>query len=168
MNPVISVANISKVYGGGHRALNNVSLDIHKGEILAEFSGALPRTSILNWLDEHLPDDRKKTLYSEIYELLSEGGVFLNLEHVASETPAGVELFDQYFIDHLFDFHSKSDPAVERSGISNSYYSRPDKNENILALVDEQCEWLRDIGFEDVDCFFKVFELALFGGRKLH
>lgn len=35
MNPVISVANISKVYGGGHRALNNVSLDIHKGEILA-------------------------------------------------------------------------------------------------------------------------------------
>ena len=32
---MISVANISKVYDGGHRALNNVSLNIHKGEILA-------------------------------------------------------------------------------------------------------------------------------------
>ncbi len=28
------------------------------------------------------------------------------------------------------------------------------------------CEWLRQIGFEDVDCFFKVFELALFVGKK--
>jgi hypothetical protein len=25
---------------------------------------------------------------------------------------------------------------------------------------------LRDIGFVDVDCYFKVFELAVFGGRK--
>jgi hypothetical protein len=35
-----------------------------------------------------------------------------------------------------------------------------------LALVDVQCGWLREIGFQDVDCFFKVFELALLGGRK--
>ena len=26
--------------------------------------------------------------------------------------------------------------------------------------------WLRQIGFQDVDCYFKAFELALFGGRK--
>jgi hypothetical protein len=38
--------------------------------------------------------------------------------------------------------------------------------EYILAPVDLQCAWLRLIGFQDVDCFFKVFELALFGGRK--
>ncbi|SPE57295.1 hypothetical protein SBV1_270094 [Verrucomicrobia bacterium] len=30
----------------------------------------------------------------------------------------------------------------------------------------EQCQWLREIGFENVDCYFKVFELALFGGTK--
>ncbi len=35
MNSVISVTNLSKVYGGGHRALNDVSLDIRAGEILA-------------------------------------------------------------------------------------------------------------------------------------
>lgn len=35
MNPVISVTNLSKVYSNGHRALNNISLDIHCGEILA-------------------------------------------------------------------------------------------------------------------------------------
>ena len=45
-------------------------------------------------------------------------------------------------------------------------YNRPDKKENLLAPVEAQCEELRRIGFEDVDCFFKLFELALFGGRK--
>ena len=35
MNSVISVSNLSKVYGSGHRALNDVSLDIRSGEILA-------------------------------------------------------------------------------------------------------------------------------------
>ena len=46
------------------------------------------------------------------------------------------------------------------------YKKRPDKKENILARVEMQCDWIREIGYSDVDCFFKVFELALFGGRK--
>ncbi|MFA6173125.1 MAG: methyltransferase [Kiritimatiellales bacterium] len=114
----------------------------------------------------HQPDERKRELYSEIFDLLSPGGIFLNLEHVASETQPGQELFDEFFIDSLYNFHSRSDPSAKREEIANSYYKRPDKNENILSPVSKQCQWLRDIGFADVDCFFKVFELALFGGRK--
>ncbi|MCX5817135.1 MAG: class I SAM-dependent methyltransferase [Proteobacteria bacterium] len=114
----------------------------------------------------HQPDDRKRELYAEIYGLLSNGGVFLNLEHVSSATPAGSTLFDSFFVDHLLHFHSNASPSKARQEIEEAYYQRPDKKENILALVETQCQWLRDIGFQDVDCFFKVFELALFGGRK--
>lgn len=114
----------------------------------------------------HQPDERKQALYSEIFELLTPGGVFLNLEHVDSVTEAGKELFDDFFIDHLHHFHSQSDTTANRDAIANEYYRRPDKRENILAPVEEQCQWLRHIGYADVDCFFKVFELALFGGRK--
>ncbi|KQP24672.1 multidrug ABC transporter ATP-binding protein [Methylobacterium sp. Leaf102] len=35
MPPIISIANLSKVYGTGHNALKNISLDIRKGEIFA-------------------------------------------------------------------------------------------------------------------------------------
>jgi SAM-dependent methyltransferase len=114
----------------------------------------------------HQPDKRKHILYSEIFDLLSPGGVFLNLEHVASATEAGEHLFDEFFVDHLHKFHGRSDPKASREDIANVYYKRPDKKENILAPVDLQCQWLRDIGFADVDCFFKVFELAIFGGRR--
>lgn len=114
----------------------------------------------------HQPDNRKQAIYAEIYDLLSSGGIFLNLEHVASATPAGETLFDEFFVDHLHAYHVKADPQVERRAIAQKYYNRPDKVENILAPVEVQCKWLRAIGYRDVDCFFKTFELALFGGRK--
>ncbi len=115
----------------------------------------------------HQPDARKKGLYAEIYGSLAPGGIFLNLEHVASATPAGEALFDEHFVDHLLRFHKRAKPETTRQEIAATYYHRPDKRENILAPLDVQCEWLRQIGFQDVDCFFKIFELALFGGRKL-
>ncbi len=114
----------------------------------------------------HQPDARKRALYAEIFDLLSPGGVFLNLEHVSSATPAGQDLFDDFFVDHLHEFHHRAGSASTRPAIANAYYNRPDKKENILAPVELQCQWLREIGFQDVDCFFKVFELALLGGRR--
>ncbi len=115
----------------------------------------------------HQPDDRKKALYGEIFDLLALSGVFLNLEHVASATPAAEAVHDSFFVDHLVRFHQSIDASKSRQEIEKAYFNRLDKQENILAPVDEQCRWLRETGFRDVDCFFKVFELALFGGRKM-
>lgn len=114
----------------------------------------------------HQPDRRKKKLYAEIYDALSEGGIFLNLEHVLSASQGISRIFDDYFVDSLHAFHQKADSSKSREEIAQTYYDRPDKVENLLAPVDRQCQWLREIGFQDVDCFFKIFELALFGGRK--
>ncbi len=44
--------------------------------------------------------------------------------------------------------------------------NRPDKDANILLSVEVQCDWLREIGYEEVDCYFRIYELAVFAGRK--
>ena len=115
----------------------------------------------------HQPDERKRAIYAEIYDLLHQGGVFLNLEHVSSATEGIEAVFDDYFVDYLYAFHSRSNSGASRKQIAETYYARPDKADNILASVVSQCDWLREIGYGDVDCFFRVFELALFGGRRL-
>jgi amino acid adenylation domain-containing protein len=115
----------------------------------------------------HQTDIRKKQLYREIYDLLSIGGIFLNLEQVASPTAEIGEVYREYLIDYLHAFYRQSDPDRSRQDVADGFYSSPARKEDLLALVEAQCGWLREIGFQDVDCFFKVFEHAMFGGRKI-
>jgi SAM-dependent methyltransferase len=110
----------------------------------------------------HQPDARKKEIYAEIHELLAPGAIFVNVEHVAPGSPWLARMNDEAFLDGL----QRWQPALLRSEIESTYYRRADKDANILAPVEAQCEWLRAIGFTDVDCYFKAFELAVFGGRR--
>lgn len=112
----------------------------------------------------HQPDERKRNLYAEIYRLLSADGLFLNLDQISSATHSIGKLFDSFFLDHMQRFITNNRSNITINEIEEAYYQ--DKKENIPASVEIQCQWLRDIGFDDVDCFFKTFELALFGGRK--
>ncbi len=114
----------------------------------------------------HQPDARKRELYGEVFGLLRPGGVFLNLEHVSSKSEWLEKMFAEQFVDSLYAYHRRSGSKDSREEIDHEFYNRPDKDANILAPAELQCQWLDEIGYEDVDCYFKVFELALFGGRK--
>ncbi len=114
----------------------------------------------------HQPDIRKQEIYQEIYEILKAKGIFLNLEHTASHSILGEQAFDELFVDALYFYHKNNNLNQSREEIAQQYYNRHDKNANILALVEQQCIWLREIGFLDVDCFMKIFEIAFFGGIK--
>ena len=92
----------------------------------------------------HVSHARKQTLYAEVFDMLEPGGVFCNLEHVASPT---VRLHDE-FLTALGVSPADEDPS------------------NKLLDVYTQLEWLRALGFEDVDCHWKWRELALLAGVK--
>jgi SAM-dependent methyltransferase len=115
----------------------------------------------------HLPNDRKRELYREIYDLLTPGGGFLNIEHVSSASPWGEHLFNESLVDSLYEWHKTQGGQSSRQEVAQRFVYREDKQANILAPVQVQCEWLRAIGFQHVDCYFKWFELAVFGGIKM-
>ena len=90
----------------------------------------------------HLVHQHKHRLYQQVIEILSSGGIFCNLEHVASPTPR---------------IHTRFLEAI----------GWPDEDpSNKLLGLETQLLWLREIGFDDVDCHWKWRELALFADVK--
>lgn len=114
----------------------------------------------------HQPDERKRRLYGEIFDLLRPGGFFFNLERVSPASPWLAELFNDYFVDTLRGRVDPDLPAADWQRIESEYRDRVSREANVLAPLEDQCQWLNDLGFTDVGCHFRVFELVLFGGRK--
>ncbi|MEZ5058175.1 MAG: thioredoxin [Saprospiraceae bacterium] len=75
----------------GIRSIPNVKM-FYKGEVVAEFAGALPRPEIQKWLDQNLPSASKEA----ITEILALDGDFPNheviehLETFLAENPASM------------------------------------------------------------------------------
>lgn len=114
----------------------------------------------------HIEDEQKKRLYQDIFDLLKPNGIFLNLEHVSSATDTLAELFSDLFDDAMMDYQKHIGDEKTKEEIIEIYHDANHKKLNKLAPVHEQCDWLGTIGFSDVDCYIKIFELALFGGIK--
>jgi cyclopropane fatty-acyl-phospholipid synthase-like methyltransferase len=92
----------------------------------------------------HLTHERKKELYTEIFNHINSKGVFCNFEHVASPT----ERLHRKFFLAIGQMPEQEDPS------------------NKLLDVEVQLRWLRKIGFVDVDCYWKWLEIALLVGVK--
>jgi len=114
----------------------------------------------------HLADERKRALYGEVFDLLRPGGAFVNSEHVRSPSERLEGLFNELLIDSFFEYGKSRGSGMTREQVAREYVNRDDRETNLLAPVEEQCGWLRERGYEDVDCYFKLFELAVFGGRR--
>lgn len=114
----------------------------------------------------HQPDDSKRRIYAEIFDLLAPGAPFIHIEHVASASPWIEHQFNELLIDRMYAYDQQIGGGRSRAQVASDYVHRPDKAANMLAPLETQLEWLRQIGYLDVDCLFKVYELCLFIGRK--
>jgi trans-aconitate methyltransferase len=92
----------------------------------------------------HLDPPRQRTLYAEVFEHLRPGGLFVNVEHVASRS-------DELHLAFL-------------ATLNRTPYD--DDPSNQLVPVADHLEWLDCSGFVNVDCFWKWRELAVVAGTK--
>jgi tRNA (cmo5U34)-methyltransferase len=107
--------------------------------LLGDFDAVVSSMAI-----HHLEHDRKRQLYREIFDCLNPGGVFANFDQVASPTR---RLHLAFFaaIDEPIENEDPSDRTLDG---------------------ESQLGWLREIGFDDVDCYWKWLEMALLIGVK--
>ena len=105
----------------------------------------------------HLDDAGKRALYRRVAQALLPGGVFVNAEQVAGPTPALDRRYDEVWTARITELGSDADEIA--AARERMRHDRP-------ATVTDQCHWLADAGLVDVDCFFKEWRFAVFGGRR--
>jgi tRNA (cmo5U34)-methyltransferase len=88
----------------------------------------------------HLPDERKRTLLTDVVAVLEPGGTFANLEVVESATP---------------ELHAAFTVAIGKPG---------GDIEDMLSPMDVQLDWMRAAGLQQVDCMWKWRGFALMVG----
>jgi tRNA (cmo5U34)-methyltransferase len=92
---------------------------------------------------------RLRVLYAEIFRILADGGGFFNLDYVRAPSQALWPLYRQ----------ASADPE---GGFAMGIRGMRD----YAGTLDEQLGWLREAGFSPVDCFWREFRLAIFGGFR--
>lgn len=114
----------------------------------------------------HQPDGRKLEIYAEIFDLLRPGGWFVNVEHILPAAELVTTMFENHIIEHRVAEEIRKGGSQTREQIAEAFHSRQDKDLNKLTPVERQCEWLRELGYEDVDCYMRIYSLAVFAGRR--
>lgn len=114
---------------------------VQSGDLAAPL-GELGRFDVVvsGFAIHHLEDERKRELFAEVAALLDPGGRFLNLEVVASGSPAR---------------HAEFLAAIGRTA---------DDPEDRLATVEDQVAWMGAAGLADPDCLWRWRGFALLVG----
>lgn len=111
----------------------------------------------------------KKGLFRRIYELLEEGGIFINLDLFCFKSPAVANLANEEifsFIRNEFDHPSeefaaaRKISATERERLKNMWLKHY-AVDNKLTPIEGQVEDLTDVGFRDVSVPFMYLQNGL-------
>jgi len=105
----------------------------------------------------HLEDKAKRTLFETIMKVLLPGGVFVNAEQVLGSTPALEERYKREWLHQV-----RALGATEQEISDSLFRQQADR----CASVEDQVDWMRSAGFNDVDCWFKEGRFATLAGIK--
>jgi SAM-dependent methyltransferase len=128
------------------RFANDARVDIRHHDLERELPDDLGSFDLVvsSFAIHHLAPARQRALYGEIFNVLTAGGAFVNVEHVASPTP---------------ELHVEFLAALGRQ-------PHEDDPSNQLVPVGDHLTWLATWGFANSDCVWKWRELAVVTGVK--
>lgn len=105
----------------------------------------------------HLENPRKKALFQKIHDALRENGMFINVDQALAPSDLGELEYERQWLEDV-RANGISETSLEKA----RERMREDKN----ALLSDQLLWLNEVGFNEVDCWYKRFRFVVFGGMK--
>ena len=107
----------------------------------------------------HLVTDKDKiNFYTKVYHALNSNGVFYNADNVIGSN----EAMQENNMLHWKNFMRKT---VSEEEIEQTWIKRYLEEDRPAKLID-QLNWLKDIGFVDIDVIWKYYNFAVYGGKK--
>jgi tRNA (cmo5U34)-methyltransferase len=105
----------------------------------------------------HLNNNSKEKIYSKVYEILNEGGVFINADQVLAPSSENEYIYQRNWMEKIETGSLKQDEKkfiFDRMKLDN-----PSTLENNL-------KWLENCGFINVDVFYKYYNFCILYGKK--
>ncbi len=123
----------------------------------ADFGEAQYDVIISGLAIHHLPHELKQLLFKKIYRALSPGGIFINADQVEGET----EFVDKFYKNIWVEKVKKSSLGEAEK---ESAFERVKLD--IFAPLTCQLEWLREVGFKEVNNYYQYYNFVVFAGIK--
>jgi tRNA (cmo5U34)-methyltransferase len=105
----------------------------------------------------HVTPAKLVDVFRNAYAALVNGGTFINADQTLGTTDANEQKYDQAWRDAVKALGSTDDDidaALERMKADQT------------ATLEDQLRWLREAGFNHVDCWFKRYRFAVYSGKK--
>ena len=96
-------------------------------------------------------------VFRQVYGVLESGGTFINADQTLGTTPATEQTYARAW-----------EAAVRAQGSTGTDIRAAQERMKAdrTATLEDQLRWLREAGFDDVDCWYKRHRFAVYSGRK--
>jgi len=105
----------------------------------------------------HLTELQKIQLFKNIYNHLSPDGIFINADQVQGETAQIDQRYREIWIKQ-----------VQENGVTATELEAAFERmkEDKMSTLKSQLQWLQEADFIEVNCWYKNYSFAVFGGRN--
>ena len=128
------------------------ALDLAEGPLWGQYEAVVSALAI-----HHVNDEGKQRLFQGVYDVLCDGGVFINADQVLGMTPGIDEEYKAVWLRQV------RERGVGEGDLAKALERMKEDEMSTLSL---QMEFLEDIGFRMVNCWYKNYGFAVYAGRK--
>jgi len=128
------------------------AVDFAEGHLSGQYEAVVSALAI-----HHVNDEGKQRLFQAVYDVLCDGGVFINADQVLGMTP---EIDEEYKAAWLRQVRER---GVGEGDLAAALERMKEDEMSTLSL---QMKYLEDIGFRMVNCWYKSYGFAVYAGHK--